>query len=586
MKKILLLIAVFFTLFFFRKVVNAQNWYSANAPGTVYKPALFVSSVFNNDLLVAGSNSIQRWDGYNWITMNNSGVVIDTVKAFAELNNVVYAAGHLYPSSGSYADNYVYKWNGTNWVTVGANFHNMIHSLCVYNGSLYAAGYFRIAWGGPGDFIVRWDGANWVSVGGGIGGTGYSLAVYNSRLIVGGVFTLAGTTTANHIASWDGNNWYALGSGFNYECYALTVNSSNNLLYAGGLFSMAGGGNAKHIASWNGTTWSCLGPLGSDGLNGNVYTLAIHNNELYAGGIFTTTGASVPVNNISKWSVTSWLPLGTGTVGTNNWVTSIVSYNTNLCVGGSFTSAGGIPLNFFAVYGISNNLTVNTKIFLQGAYISNGQMSTTLRSLSLIPLTQPYSGTPWWYGGTESVTSIPPNVTDWVLVELRTGTPLSSRVSIKAGFIKNTGEIVDVNGTSPLSFSTVFPGNYYIVIWHRNHLVVMSKLPQYLNPTSILYDFTTGLIKYYGGNLSYPAAAGLGTVFGMWGGNAYNKDKTVKRMNFMSDYNEIGTTLSNVYDRRDINMNGQVTIYGSGSDISFLLTIVPIWFISRISWVP
>ena len=63
-------------------------------------------------------------------------------------------------------------------------------------------------------------------------------------------------------------------------------------------------------------------------------------------------------------------------------------------------------------------LSANIRIFFEGAY-SGGIMSTYLNVGGLIPLSQPYNTSPWNYSGTESVSSIPSNVVDWVLVELR-----------------------------------------------------------------------------------------------------------------------------------------------------------------------
>jgi len=118
-------------------------------------------------------------------------------------------------------------------------------------------------------------------------------------------------------------------------------------------------------------------------------------------------------------------------------------------------------------------ITLNSKIFLEGDF-SGGSMSTELNTQNVIPLSQPYNTAPWNYEGTESVTSIPANVVDWILVELRTNTNASSVEAKRAGFIKNDGTIVDLDGTSNLEFQNLNPADYYIVIYHRNHLSAMS----------------------------------------------------------------------------------------------------------------
>ena len=62
-------------------------------------------------------------------------------------------------------------------------------------------------------------------------------------------------------------------------------------------------------------------------------------------------------------------------------------------------------------------------------------MSTTLRDNFLLPLSQPFNVPPWNYNGMESVASIPPDVVDWVLLELRTLPDANSKIAARACFI-------------------------------------------------------------------------------------------------------------------------------------------------------
>ncbi len=131
------------------------------------------------------------------------------------------------------------------------------------------------------------------------------------------------------------------------------------------------------------------------------------------------------------------------------------------------------------------------KIFLEGAYNSNtGQMNSALHSD--IPLTSPYSE------DARTVSKIPADVVDWVLVQLRetaTGTAITS----KSTFLHKDGRIVADDGTSGEIEMNAPARSYYIVIKHRNHLAVMSKNAISLNSTSsTLYDFTTGSEQFYG----------------------------------------------------------------------------------------
>ena len=70
------------------------------------------------------------------------------------------------------------------------------------------------------------------------------------------------------------------------------------------------------------------------------------------------------------------------------------------------------------------------------------------------------------YGYTASTVGSIPNsdIVDWVLVELRTGTASDTKVAERAAFLKSDGTIVDTDGSSPVTFSGLSDGNYYVVI--------------------------------------------------------------------------------------------------------------------------
>ena len=101
-----------------------------------------------------------------------------------------------------------------------------------------------------------------------------------------------------------------------------------------------------------------------------------------------------------------------------------------------------------------------------------------------IPLTSPYSENP------RKISSVPANIVDWVLVELRE-TINGSAISSKSFLLRNDGKIVEDDGiTENLSLNAP-QGLYYIVIKHRNHISIMSSTALELNNTSsTLHDFT------------------------------------------------------------------------------------------------
>lgn len=142
-------------------------------------------------------------------------------------------------------------------------------------------------------------------------------------------------------------------------------------------------------------------------------------------------------------------------------------------------------------------VTVNARLFLEGAYLAQGAMRTTLADNGWIPLEQPFNAAPWHYPGDETVESLPEEVVDWVLLALRTS-PEGSNETYRAAFLKRDGTVADIGGAAPVSFVDQAPGEYYIVVYHRNHLAVMSNSAVELNANSLLYDFSADPAMAYG----------------------------------------------------------------------------------------
>jgi len=117
------------------------------------------------------------------------------------------------------------------------------------------------------------------------------------------------------------------------------------------------------------------------------------------------------------------------------------------------------------------DVELQIKIFLEGAYHS-GIMVTDLQTGNHIPLESPYDAT--------TVSSIPADVVDWVLVEIWSHVDGSGDNYSKSVFVRQDGMVLDINGSDYISI-TAPEGNYYITVRHRNHLSVMSDVPVYLS---------------------------------------------------------------------------------------------------------
>jgi len=179
-------------------------------------------------------------------------------------------------------------------------------------------------------------------------------------------------------------------------------------------------------------------------------------------------------------------------------------------------------------------ISVQLKIFLEGPYFS-GAMTPGLNMLGVLPLTQPYNTSPWNYYGTESVASIPNNdVIDWILIELRDAPDAvsanpSTIIARQAAFVLNNGSIVGLDGLSLLHFNNSIIQQLFVVVYHRNHLSILSANPLPLSGGAYIYDFTTGVDKVYGGMLGHkelePGVWGLISGDGNADGEVNNNDK-------------------------------------------------------------
>jgi hypothetical protein len=163
-----------------------------------------------------------------------------------------------------------------------------------------------------------------------------------------------------------------------------------------------------------------------------------------------------------------------------------------------FSSGGLLTLK-------QNGTTANIKVFLEGPYnAANGTMRNTLNAQAVLPSINPYRTAPWNYQGPDSIPAgffaAHQDIIDWVLIELRTGLTPATKTAVKACLINANGIIVDLDGKSLPVLPNVSSGNFYLIVFHRIHLPVISKNTVPLSQTSALYDFTTSYMKSYGVN--------------------------------------------------------------------------------------
>ncbi len=204
------------------------------------------------------------------------------------------------------------------------------------------------------------------------------------------------------------------------------------------------------------------------------------------------------------------------------------------------------------------HLTLDASVILEGPFTGSA-MAHTLNDEGMLPTAQPFSGPPWNYGGTESVPSIPNgNVVDWLLVELRDAptaaqaTPATT-VERKAAFLLADGSIAAMDGISDLEFMAGINDGLFVVIWHRNHLGVMSAYPLVETSGIYTYDFTASADMAFGGTAGHKELEG--GLYGMFAGDGDANgvvDVNDKTNVWLLQAGEEG------YTSGDFNLDGQV----------------------------
>lgn len=203
-------------------------------------------------------------------------------------------------------------------------------------------------------------------------------------------------------------------------------------------------------------------------------------------------------------------------------------------------------------------INMNLKVFLEGAFQSS-EMSTELNELELIPLSQPYSSPPWNYNGGESVTEIPANVVDWVLIELResegdASTATSDKsIQRRAAFLMKDGSVKDIDGSQNLLVVLLLHHNLYIAVFHRNHLSVISANSPPILFGNCYYDFSLGANQALGGNLGHKEIAP--GIWGMIAGDG-NGDGAIDGTDKQNYWN--ATAGINGYFSSDFSMDSQI----------------------------
>jgi hypothetical protein len=309
------------------------------------------------------------------------------------------------------------------------------------------------------------------------------------------------------------------------------------------------------------------------------------------------TGTEADLNGF-YWDGTNWSLVGSNQSAVANTVQATVTTNTG------------------DLYAMNKFLLLDSKVFLQGAFnASTGLMDDKLRTTAvyvsgaaptgnLLPTTDPYRTATYSAAfphtnnasieiATAAAFNDMPapgdNIVDWVFLELRnTTTPLNGVLQTRAALLQRDGDIVDIDGISPIYFKNVSAGNYSVSVRHRNHIGMVTNMTggtpflQALdivkNPTKL--DFSSQLTpaNFLGTtNVNY---FNNGTVNMLYAGDV-NSNKQTKysgagndRALILADVGGVELGTATGYLRSDLNLNRQVKYSGAGNDRAIILTNV------------
>jgi len=307
-----------------------------------------------------------------------------------------------------------------------------------------------------------------------------------------------------------------------------------------------------------GTTYGITLSAGTYGSGNNISVWIDYNHD----GIFAV---SEKLGNVTLGAMPE--------TGTINFTVPInaVNGNTRMRVREVWSNTNFDPCNNYTygetedyVVNITGGIELDLTVFLEGPF--NGtDMNTDLYDAGNIPISQPYNpalpyynnnSPTWLYSGTESVGSVPANVVDWVVVQLRDASSAANAssatiIGTKAAFLLSDGSVVDLNGTDNLIFDLIISQNLFVVVFHRNHLGIISANAVTETAGLYTYDFSSGPGQVLGGANGYKD---LGA--GVWGmvsadGNASGiVDNTDETSVWKTDLNQSG------YRGGDFNMSG------------------------------
>ena len=408
----------------------------------------------------------------------------------------------------------------------------------------------------------------------------------DGKIIVGGNFTAYNGTLRSRIArlNADGTLDQSYNTGFDNTIRRMAFQADGKLL-VGGAFTLV-----------NGYTRQCCVRLNADGsvdtsfdagtVVGAVLSVApLADGRILFGGTFGTFGGQAH-SELVRVDANGAVDPGSSAYAVGNAVFAlVVQTDGKLLVGSQSTRYGDTGRN--RITRVVMYAGTSVKLMLQGPY--NGTtMNDALRTLPSFPLTAPFTAMGYNEGGyvpgatiSASVLSVTGNnaIVDWVLVEMRpVATPGTVAKSV-AALLQRDGDIVALDGITPLTFGDLAAGNYCVAVKPRNHLPVMQAVasPMAYGPAAASVNFTLSGTAVYDADARILSGAVMLCAAGdvtfneevKYTGSTNDRDPILVRVGSSTP----NGTVSGYY-AEDANMDGTVKYTGSGNDRDLILTTV------------
>ncbi len=212
------------------------------------------SCVFRYD-----GSAFHVWEPFNQIPEGNENYV-GTVFDFQGKTYMTCALRD--PAGPGYVS--FLRWNGTAWEHVpGWNTLSPIKEILIRNDTLYVAGTFSLADGGPGNLVAAFSNDQWNNLGGGLfynpvpmSGVVWDLKWFHGELWACGQFDWAAGVAAHSIAKWDGHRWCVPPGDFrwiyNSQSMLLDMAVWRDSLYVCGGILTVDGDTMKQVVQWLG----------------------------------------------------------------------------------------------------------------------------------------------------------------------------------------------------------------------------------------------------------------------------------------------------------------------------------------------